>query len=132
MKSILVLAGGGKRGGGSGLWSSQNKTSQELVFCFVLWHFCGFVPIRLPLRWQTLLSWEVSTYRNLEIHVFLGKRRHLIVEAKLIFPDILGRKHKVSLTFLDSTQNHLPIGGYHGVIDIERAAGLDLNLPNSN
>lgn len=70
-----------------------------------------------------------STYRNLEIHEFLGKRRHFIIEAKLIFPDVLGRKHKVSLSFLDSTQNHLPIGGYHRVIDIERTAGLNLTPP---
>jgi hypothetical protein len=59
-----------------------------------------------------------TTYSDLEIHHFLRERRHLIVEAEPI------------LAFLCPIKYHLLCGSVHNVIDIEGAAGLDLELFN--
>lgn len=41
-----------------------------------------------------------ATYSNLEINHLLGKRRHLIIEAELVFTDALRREYKVALSLL--------------------------------
>jgi hypothetical protein len=68
----------------------------------------------------------MTTYSNLKVHHLLRKRAHLIVEAKLIFPHIIRRKHKVALSLFRAIKDKLVHGTDNRVVDIERAAGLDL------
>lgn len=73
---------------------------------------------------------KIRTYRNLKVHQFLGKRRHLVIEAEPIFSHALGREHIVSLALLSAIQNDLPTRSNHRIIDIEGTAGLHLSKPN--
>lgn len=71
--------------------------------------------------------WGVQrTYGNLKIYHLLRKRAHLIVEAKSVLSDIVRRKDKVALSLLCSIKNELICRSGNRVVDIEGAAGLDL------
>lgn len=65
-------------------------------------------------------------YRNLEIHHLLCKSAHLIVEAESVFALLFRREDEVALSFFLTFHDNLVIGTDHAVIDIERAASLDL------
>lgn len=67
-----------------------------------------------------------STYGNLEINQFLRKRRHLVVEAEAVFTDGLRGEDEIALALLCVLHDDLLARSDDGVIDIERAAGLDL------
>lgn len=69
-----------------------------------------------------------STYRNLKIHHLLREGAHLIVEAELVLPDLVRREHEVTLSLFCPIQYNLLAGAYHRVVDVERAAGLDLTI----
>ena len=86
-----------------------------------------------PVRSQCLIIWDLrwATYRNLEVDHLLGKRGHLIVEAECIFADALRGEDEISLAFLCSVEDDLAARCGHGVVDIERSAGLDLQRTRS-
>lgn len=69
-----------------------------------------------------------NTDRNFEINHLLCKSRHFIVKTKSIFANRLCGKHKISLSLLCTIYNQLLIGPKNGEINIERSAGLDLEL----
>lgn len=48
---------------------------------------------------------QSGTDRNLEVHQFLGKSRHIIREAKLVISDLVCGEDEVSLSFFTPIQN---------------------------
>lgn len=71
-----------------------------------------------------------TTYSDFEIHHLLRERRHFIVEAEPVLSNIIRREHEVALAFLCPIKYNLLRGSIHNVVDIEGAAGLDLELFN--
>lgn len=65
-------------------------------------------------------------YRNLKIHIFIRDRAHLIIEAELVLANLIGRKHKVPLSFGLSIEDDLVVWTGDYVADVKGAAGLDL------
>jgi hypothetical protein len=64
---------------------------------------------------------EGCAYRDLKVDKLLGVGAHLVVEAELVFANLLGREYKVALPLLLAVQDVLPIRTRHPVVDIERA-----------
>jgi len=68
-----------------------------------------------------------GTYGNLEIDKLFGKCAHLVAEAKRVLANLLRRKSKVALALLFALQDDLVLGSLDKVVNIKRAAGLDLD-----
>ena len=68
-----------------------------------------------------------ETYGNLEIDKLFGKCAHLVAEAKRVLANLLRRKSKVALALLFALQDDLVLGSLDKVVNIKRAAGLDLD-----
>lgn len=70
------------------------------------------------------------TNSNLEIHHFLRKRRHAIVEAEAVLSNILSGEDEITLPLFRALHDDIVIGtdlrANHCVVDIEGASGLDL------
>lgn len=69
---------------------------------------------------------EDQTNRNLEVHHLVREGAHLIVEAELVFSDLVRSEDEIALPFLLSVQDALASGPSDFVIDIEGAARLHL------
>ena len=65
-------------------------------------------------------------YRNLKINIFIRKSRHLVIEAEPVLADRLRCEDIITLTLLAPLQDDLLSWADDGVVDIERAARLDL------
>jgi hypothetical protein len=68
-----------------------------------------------------------GSYGNLKVHHLLGECRHLVVEAELVLANALRCEDEVALALLGTVQDDLAAGRGHGEVDIEGAAGLDLD-----
>jgi hypothetical protein len=71
-----------------------------------------------------------TSYGNLKVHKLLGERAHLVVEAEAVLAHLVGREDEIALALLHPVEDDLlrPAigpGAHHGVINVERAAGLD-------
>lgn len=66
------------------------------------------------------------TNSEFEIDHLFCKGGHVIVEATTIFTRLVGREDKIALSFLGPFQDDLLVRSDDAVVDIERAAGLDL------
>jgi hypothetical protein len=73
-----------------------------------------------------------TTYSDFKIDHLLSESRHLIVKAEGVFAMTLGSEDVITLSLLRSIQNDLAARRSHGVIDIERAARLNLMRVRSN
>ena len=67
-----------------------------------------------------------DAYRDLEVHRLLRKGAHLVVEAEAVFARVVGREDEVTLALFGAVEDHLLVGARDGVVDVERAARLDL------
>lgn len=67
------------------------------------------------------------SYSDLKVYHLLSKSRHIIRETKTVIADFIHRKNKVSLPFLRSLKDDFIVGAGHLVVDIKRAARLDLS-----
>lgn len=70
---------------------------------------------------------EERTYGDFKIHDFLREGAHLVVEAEPIFSCVGGGEYKVALALFLVLHDYLLVRAYHTVVDIERAARLDLS-----
>lgn len=59
------------------------------------------------------------THSDLEVNHFLGKRRHVVVEAELILANALGREDEVALSFFRAVKNDLVTRPSYSEIDVE-------------
>ena len=73
------------------------------------------------------LGLHAETYSYLKIDNLLGKRGHLVVEAESILAAALGCEDEVALSLLLAAENDFVARRGDGVINIERATGLDLH-----
>ena len=71
---------------------------------------------------------EDKAYGDVEVHCLLGKCGHFIVEAEAVFSYALRRKDDVRLSFFGAIGNDLLIGANNGVVDIEGATSLNLDV----
>ena len=66
------------------------------------------------------------TYRNLKIHHLVRECRHFVIEAEPILSWILRGEDEITLPFFLPFHYFLVIGPVYRIVDIERAAGLNL------
>lgn len=59
------------------------------------------------------------TYCDLKVHHLVRKCRHLIVEAKSVFADLLGSENEITLTLFLPVQNDILDRPDDLVVDIE-------------
>lgn len=100
-----------------------------LLLVFDLW-ICASAHIQPASSYREHPRWKKKkkkTYRNLKIHKLLRKRRHFIAEAEAILANALRGKHEIALALLCSIQNDLFEGTGDQVVNVERAARLDLH-----
>jgi hypothetical protein len=69
---------------------------------------------------------EEGTYSDLEIHKFLRKSTHLVIETELIFARLRSCEHEVSLSLLLSIHYDFVLWSDDLVVDVERSSCLDL------
>lgn len=69
---------------------------------------------------------EESTYGNFEIDQLLRKRAHLVIKTKPVLPCLRSRKHEIPLPLLLVLHDDFLVRAHDAIIDIERAARLDL------
>lgn len=69
-----------------------------------------------------------ESYSDFEIHHLLGKSAHIIVKAEPIFTRLLGREHKIPLSFLLGVHDDLVPGAHNIVVDIKGTTRLDLEV----
>lgn len=69
-----------------------------------------------------------TAYSYFEVHHFLGKSRHLIVEAEAVFSHCVCREHIVCLTLFGSIEYYSVVWPNHAVVDIEGSARLNLGM----
>lgn len=67
-----------------------------------------------------------DAHRNLEVDEFLRKCTHFIVEAELVFANLVCGEDKVSLPLLLAVHDILAVRSSNLIIDIEGTAGLHL------
>ncbi len=67
------------------------------------------------------------TYANLEVDVFVRVRAHLVAEAELVLARVGGREDVVALSLVQALEDDLAGGAGHIVVDVERAARLNLS-----
>jgi hypothetical protein len=65
-------------------------------------------------------------HRDFKVHHLLRKRRHVIVKTKPVLPDTLGSEYKIALSFFGAIDDGFVAWSNNSVVDIERAASLDL------
>lgn len=66
------------------------------------------------------------TYSDFEIDEFLLESTHVVIEAETILSHLLRRKHEITLPLFRPIHYNFFIWSLDLVVDIERAAGLDL------
>ena len=69
---------------------------------------------------------RIQAYGNLKVNHLLRVCAHVVVEAELVLADLVGGEDKVALALLLALHDGLGAGASHIIVDIERAAGLNL------
>jgi len=89
-----------------------------------------WIHLRPVLHLSILLASQLptTTYGDLEVHHLVRERRHFIVEAESVLARVLRSEDEITLSFFLSFHYFLVIWSIYRVIDIERAAGLDLKM----
>jgi hypothetical protein len=65
-------------------------------------------------------------YGDFKVYEFLGECRHIIGEAKRVFPGSLRGKHEIALSLAFAVEHDLLIVVFNRVINVERSSRLDL------
>jgi hypothetical protein len=73
-----------------------------------------------------------DTYGNLKVDNFLSKCAHLVVEAEAVLARLVGREDKIALPLLGAVQYDPLLGPNNRIVDIERAARLDLEAASAS
>jgi hypothetical protein len=71
---------------------------------------------------------NILPHRDFKVHHLLRKGRHVVVKTKPVLPNTLGSKYEITLPLFGAINDGFVTWSNNSVVDIERAARLDLYL----